>query len=86
MILLIVKKKKITKAFSRRWNLNEEQNSKYTPTSFDFGTSQCGVNKDFIEELAIDFTELDIFKIIFDKDLVQYIVEETKKLYYFLIN
>jgi len=48
--------------------------------------SQCGVNKHFIDDLAIDFTELDIFKLIFDEDLVQHIVEETNKFYYFLVN
>lgn len=53
-------KKIIPKQFSGSWNF-EKQVTKFTPTTFDFNTSQCGVNKDFIENLAVDFTELDIF-------------------------
>jgi len=80
------RKKDLSQHFSGSWNFNEEQNSNYKATSFDFDTSQCGVNKHFIDDLAIDFTEFDIFKLIFDEDLVQQIVEETNKFYYFLVN
>jgi len=39
------RKKDLPKHFSGSWNINEEQNSNYKATSFDFDTwSKCGVS------------------------------------------
>lgn len=53
--------------FSGQWNFNEDVCSQYVPKKINFNDAQSGVNLDFIYDLAPEFCELDIFKIIFDK-------------------
>lgn len=61
----------------------------YSPNSFHFDNSQSGIDNDLINNLdseSSEYKELNIFKQIFDEDLVQHIVEETNKFYHFLVN
>lgn len=71
--------------FSGQWNFNEDACSKFIPKKFNFNDSQSGVNLDFIDDLPPEFSELDIFKMIFDEHLVQHIVEETNKFFHFIM-
>jgi len=71
--------------FSGQWNFNDDVYSKFIPKKFNFNDSQSGINLDFIDDLAPEFSELDIFKMIFDEHLVQHIVEETNKFFHFII-
>lgn len=52
----------------------------------NFDSSHSGVNNDLINNVPQKKLELYIFKHIFDKDLVQHIVDETNKFYPFLVN
>lgn len=78
-----------TYLFSGHWNFNENMVLQYSPNSFHFDNSQSGIDNDLINNLdseSSEYKELNIFKQIFDEDLVQHIVEETNKFYHFLVN
>lgn len=47
--------------FSGQWNFNEDVCSKYIPKKFNINDAQSGINLDFIDDLAPDFSELYIF-------------------------
>lgn len=71
-------------AFSDQWNFDEKVCSEYVPKQIKF-IDASGVNSDVLDDLSPEFCEMDIFKIIFDENLVQHIVDETNKFFHYVM-
>lgn len=69
--------------FSEKWFYDDTAINSFEHKKFDFDDSNTGVK---LDDLPSPFTEYDIFKTVFDEDLVQHIVDETNKYYHFVIS
>lgn len=79
----ISQNKKGPDGFSEKWFYDDTAINSFEHNKFDFDDSNTGVK---LDDLPSPFTEYDIFKTVFDEDLVQHIVDETNKYYHFVIS
>lgn len=79
----IPQNKKGPDVFSEKWFYDDTAINSFEHKKFDFDDSNIGVK---LDDLPSPLTEYDIFKTIFDEDLVQHIVDETNKFYHFVIS
>jgi len=79
----IPQNKKGPDVFSEKWFYDDNAINSFEHKKFDFDDSNTGVK---LDDLPSPLTEYDIFKTVFDEDLVQHIVDETNKFYHFVIS